>query len=300
MKLNVDSFRVPARSRDPLGAHEPGDAGPFRSRQRGEAYLEQQLQQLQALQERLFADGRYALLLVLQAMDAGGKDSLVEHVMHAVNPQGIHVVPFKVPSDEEIAHDFLWRASKALPRKGEIVVFNRSYYEEVLVVRVHPELLERQKVPGRAGRRLWNERFDDIRAFERHLARSGTVVRKVFLHLSQDQQAKRMLARLTDPAKNWKFQAGDLAERERWADYMYAYRQALSATSSRHAPWYAVPADHKWFARAVVARMLVETLESLNLSFPELAPRDLQAMERAVADLGGRRRARGRGSRKTA
>jgi len=193
-----------------------------------------------------------------------------------------------VPTEEDVAHDFLWRAAKALPRRGEIAVFNRSYYEDVLVVRVHPELLERQRLPRKAvGDDIWEERFEDICTFERHLAREGTVIRKVFLHLSKDEQRQRLLARLTDPTKNWKFEAKDLAERERWNAYMRAYRDALSATSTRHAPWYAVPADHKWFARAIVARMLVETLESLKLRFPELPPRDRAAMERTVEALGG-------------
>jgi PPK2 family polyphosphate:nucleotide phosphotransferase len=290
MNVTVDSFRVPTGSRDPLGLHEPADTRPFRSKPRAETYLEQQLQRLRDLQERLYADGRYALLLVLQGMDASGKDSLIGHVMRGVNPQGIRVVPFKVPSDEDVAHDFLWRASKALPRKGEIAVFNRSYYEDVLVVRVHPDLLDRQKLPrAHPGRRLWNERFEDIRAFERHLERGGTVVRKVYLHLSEREQRERLLARLTDPTKNWKFEAKDLAERACWADYMHAYGEALSATSTRHAPWYAVPADRKWFARAVVARMLVDTLESLDLRYPRLPPRDRDAVERAIAELGDQR-----------
>ena len=295
MKVDIDSFRVREGSRDPFGAQAPADTRPFRSKQPAEIDLAQQLQRLPELQERFYADGRYALLLVVQGMDAGGKDSLVEHVMHGVNPQGIRVVPFKVPSQEDVAHDFLWRAAKALPRKGEIAVFNRSYYEDVIVVRVHPDLLERQRVPSEAvDEGFWNDRFDDIRAFERHLVRSGTVIRKVFLHVSREEQRKRLLARLTDPKKNWKFEAKDLAERECWKDYMHAYREALSATSTRHAPWYAVPADHKWFVRAVVARMLVGTLESLDLRYPQLPPRDLHAMERAVADLRGRPPARGR------
>ena len=285
-RIDSRSFQVAPRSRDPLGPRDAGDTRPFRSKQQGEAYLEHQLGRLFELQARLYADGRYALLLVLQAMDAGGKDSLIGHVMRGLNPQGTRVVSFKVPSDEDVAHDFLWRAAKVLPAKREIAVFNRSYYEDVLVVRVHPELLERQMLARhQAGDRIWNERFEDIRAFERHLARSGTIVRKVFLHVSRDEQRRRLLARLTDPSKNWKFSAADLRERERWKDYAHAYRDALSATSTDDAPWYAIPADHKWFARAVVARMLVETLESLDLRYPKLPPSELAAMERAVEDL---------------
>ena len=226
-------------------------------------------------------------------MDAGGKDSLIGHVMRGLNPQGTRVVSFKVPSDEEVAHDFLWRTVQPLPRRGEIAVFNRSYYEEVLVVRVHPDLLQRQKLPRHlVNDHLWAERFDDIRAFEQHLVRNGTVIRKVCLHLSKDEQRQRLLDRLTDPAKNWKFSPGDLAERERWDDYCDAYRRALSATSTRHAPWYAIPADHKWFARAIVARMLVETLESLDLRYPKLPPAQVEALERAISDLRGPKPAR--------
>lgn len=294
MKLDIDAFRVRPDARDPFGDHAPDDTRPFRSKPRAEIFLEQQLGRLFDLQGRLYADGRYALLLVVQAMDAAGKDSLIGHVMRGLNPQGTRVTSFKVPSDEEAAHDFLWRAVKALPRKGEIAVFNRSHYEDVLVVRVHPEILERQKIARhQVTDRLWDERFQDIRAFEQHLVRSGTIVRKVFLHVSGEEQRRRLLGRLTDPAKNWKFSAADVREGERWKDYMRAYRDALSATSTAQAPWYAVPADRKWFARAVVARMLVETLESLDLRYPKLPPPEVKALERAVAELkGGRRRAR--------
>lgn len=291
-RVDIRSFQVPSGSRDPFGAHDPDDTRSFRSKQQGEAYLERQLGRLFELQSRLYADGRYALLLVLQGMDAGGKDSLIGHVMRGLNPQGTRVVSFKVPSDEDVAHDFLWRAVKALPAKRETVVFNRSYYEDVLVVRVHPELLERQMLARHlVGDRIWKERFEDIRAFEQHLARSGTIVRKVFLHVSRDEQRRRLLARLIDPSKNWKFSAADLRERERWKDYVSAYRDALAATSTDHAPWYAIPADHKWFVRAIVARMLVETLESLDLRYPKLPPTEVAAMERAIADLKGEQRA---------
>jgi PPK2 family polyphosphate:nucleotide phosphotransferase len=290
MKINTASFRVPAGARNPLRVFKPGDTHPFRSKQQAEAHLERQLSRLFELQERLYADGRYALLVVLQAMDAGGKDSLIGHAMRGLNPQGTRVVSFKVPSEEEVAHDFLWRATKALPRKGEIAVFNRSYYEDVIVVRVHPEHLERQRLANHlVGPHIWEERFEDIRGFEQHLTRSGTVVCKFFLNLSKDEQARRMRDRLADASKNWKFSVGDLAERERWADYMHAYAHALSATSTRNAPWYAVPADHKWCTRAIVAHILVETLESLNLRYPKLAPAELAQMERAVAELGGKR-----------
>ncbi len=293
MKVDVGAFAVTAGSRDPLAA-SASDTKPFRSKQDAEEYLEKQLARLLDLQGQLYADGRYALLLVLQGMDGSGKDSLIGHVMRGLNPQGTSVTSFKVPSDEEVAHDFLWRAVKALPRKGQIAVFNRSYYEEVIVVRVHPEVLERQKLPQPPGTRFWHERFEDIRCFEQHLDRSGTIVCKIFLHLSKEEQQRRLLARLTDSSKNWKFSAAELAERERWHDYAQAYRSALAATSTPRAPWYVVPADHKWFVRAVVARILVETLEALDLQYPKLPASQVAAMERAVADLKGRLPATGR------
>jgi len=296
-RLDIHSFQVRAGARDPLEGREPDDTRPFRSQEQAEAYLERQLGRLFELQATLYADGRYALLLVLQAMDAAGKDSLITHVMRGLNPQGTRVVPFKVPSDEDVAHDFLWRAAKVLPAKGEITVFNRSYYEEVLVVRVHPEWLDRQRLARHlVTDRIWEERYEDIRGFERHLERGGTVVRKVFLHVSKAEQERRFLARLDDPSRNWKFSAGDLRERERWKEYMHAYREALCATNTDHAPWYIVPADHKWMARAIVARMLIETLESLDLRYPKLKPSQVAELERAVEDLKGGRQASHRGA----
>ena len=294
--LDVRAFQARSGVHDPLCDCDPADTGPFRSKEQAEAYLDRQLGRLFDLQAALYADGRYAVLLVLQAMDAAGKDGLIAHVMRDLNPQGTRVVSFKVPSDEDVAHDFLWRATKSLPAKGEIAVFNRSYYEDVLIVRVHPDLLERQKLARHlVTDRIWEERFEDIRAFERHLERGGTIVRKVFLHVSKAEQERRLLARLQDATKNWKFSAADLRERERWKDYQHAYREALSATSTDHAPWYVVPADHKWMARCVVARMLVETLESLGLVYPKLRRAQVAELERAVEDLkASGRPARGR------
>ena len=208
---------------------------------------------------------------MFQALDAAGKDSAIEHVMSGVNPQGCHVVSFKAPSHEELDHDYLWRCHRQLPERGKIGIFNRSWYEEVLVVRVHPEILARQRLPRAvAGEALWKERFEDIRAFERHLARSGTVVRKFYLHMSKKQQKKRFLKRLSEPAKNWKFSAKDVLERAHWREYMDAYEDMIRKTSSEEAPWYVVPADNKWYTRIVVADAVVDALESLELKFPKL------------------------------
>jgi PPK2 family polyphosphate:nucleotide phosphotransferase len=202
--------------------------------------------------------------------------------MSGLNPQGTEVYSFKRPSEEELDHDYLWRAGKALPERGRIGIFNRSYYEEVLVVRVHPEVLGNEKLPPSVVTRdIWKERFEDISGFERYLARNGTVIRKCFLHVSKEEQRRRLLERLDEPAKNWKFQIGDLAERERWDDYMRAYEQALSKTSTKHAPWFIVPADHKWFTRLVIAEILIEALESLDLQFPKLSKAQLEALAEA-------------------
>ena len=218
------------------------------------------------------------MLLIFQAMDAAGKDSAIKHVMSGLNPQGTDVHSFKRPSEEELDHDYLWRSVKALPERGRIGIFNRSHYEEVLVVRVHPEILERQKLPAPlVTRRLWRERFEDINAFERHLSRNGVVIRKFFLHVSKAEQRRRFLERLDDPAKNWKFSAGDLDERDRWRDYMRAYEDVLSQTSTDEAPWFIVPADHKWFTRVVIADLVVDALQSLKLALPKLSKEEESA-----------------------
>jgi len=222
------------------------------------------------LQEKLYAEDQWALLLIFQGMDAAGKDSAIRHVMSGVSPQGTDVHAFKQPSAEELDHDFFWRAVKALPARGRIGIFNRSYYEDVLVVRIHQPLLEAQKLPrSLLTRRIWKERFEDINAFERHLWRNGTIVRKFYLHVSKREQERRLLARLDSPAKNWKFSTADLVERAQWKAYRDAYADALAETSRPHAPWYVIPADHKWFVRALVAEIIVDTLEQLNLSFPK-------------------------------
>jgi PPK2 family polyphosphate:nucleotide phosphotransferase len=237
---------------------------------RAQAMLRRNLDELAEAQALLWADDRRSLLVVLQAMDAAGKDGTIKHVMSGVNPQGCQVVGFKQPSAEELDHDFLWRCARRLPERGRIGIFNRSYYEEVLVVRVHPELLEKQKLPpGKRGKPLWKARYESIKAFERHLVRSGTVVLKFFLHVSKAEQKKRFLERLDRPDKHWKFSAADVAERAHWDEYMEAYEDALGATSTSWAPWYVIPADRKWITRAVVADVIATTLRGLDLRHPE-------------------------------
>ena len=252
------------------------------------ALLAEGVKRLSALQERLYADHTYAILIILQALDAAGKDSVIKHVMSGVNPQGCEVHPFKVPSQLELDHDFLWRASLALPRRGHIGIFNRSYYEEVLVVRVHKELLERQGLPPKfITDKIWQERLQDINSFELHLARNGIVPIKFFLHVSKEEQQKRLLERIDDPAKQWKFNAGDVGERKLWDQFMAAYGDMIRATATADAPWYVVPADHKWFTRLVVAAAIVERLEEIDPKFPtldEAALRDLQAVRAALTN----------------
>jgi PPK2 family polyphosphate:nucleotide phosphotransferase len=250
------------------------------------ALLEEDADQLGELQERLYAEDKWAVLIVLQGMDTAGKDGVIEHVMAGVNPQGCIVHSFKAPSAEEIDHDFLWRSAIRLPERGRIGIFNRSHYEEVLVVRVHPELLARQKLPpSLTGKEIWKYRFKSIRSFERHLARNGTIVLKFFLHLSMEEQRQRLLARLDEPAKRWKFSAGDIAERKLWDKYMAAYEDAIRATSRDHAPWYVVPADSKPFARLVVARAIVDALSRLDLKYPTVGGGELKEMQKIKAAL---------------
>jgi len=235
-----------------------------------EAMMAKDIDLLRDLQERLYAQNQWALLIVLQGMDAAGKDGAIKHAMAGLNPLGVDVYPFKAPSPDELDHDFLWRAAMRLPARGDIGIFNRSYYEDVVVVRVHPDILERQRIPKQLiGKDIWRQRFNDIRAFERHLTRNGTVVLKFFLNISKEEQRKRLLARLDEPAKAWKFSMGDIAERRLWNKYMAAYEDAIRATSRPQAPWYVVPADHKWFARFVVSRVVIATLDGLRLQFPK-------------------------------
>jgi PPK2 family polyphosphate:nucleotide phosphotransferase len=231
------------------------------------------------LQDVLYAQDRWAILLIFQAMDAAGKDGAIKHVMSGINPQGCQVTSFKSPSSEELDHDYLWRCIKALPERGRIGIFNRSYYEETLVVRVHPEFLAGQKLPKQCvSKEIWKERFEDIGNFERYLTRNGTVVRKFFLHVSKDEQKKRFLERLDNPDKNWKFSANDATERGFWDKYMEAYEETIRETATEDAPWYVVPADHKWFTRVIVAAAIIEALASLELHYPEVSPAKKQEL----------------------
>lgn len=280
--MNVDRFRVRRGDRAALARHRPDERGPFASKDAVHDRLKQGIERLERRQELLYAQQEYSLLLIFQGLDAAGKDSAIKHVMSGVNPLGTEVHAFKAPSAEERAHDFLWRDVRALPARGRIGLFNRSYYEEVLVVRVHPDVLAAQHLPaGLVTRHIWQERFDDINAFERHLWRSGTVIRKFFLYISRAEQRRRLLARLDDPAKNWKFSPADVVEREKWRAYLRAYRDAIAATSTTHAPWYVIPADHKWFAHVLIAEIIVQTLDGLDLSFPTLSAAQRNALREA-------------------
>lgn len=264
-------FRIQAPRDFRLKRCDPGDTRGFKSKEAARERLSKGIERLSALQERLYAQDRWAVLLIFQAMDAAGKDSTIEHVMTGLNPQGCQVFSFKAPSHEELDHDFLWRTTRALPERGRIGVFNRSYYEEVLVVRVHPELLAAQRLPPElVADDVWKERFRSINAFERHLVRNGTLVLKFFLHVSKEEQRRRFLARLDEPGKNWKFALSDVQERQHFEAYMQAYEDLIRHTSTELAPWHVVPADHKWFTRMAVAEAVVSALERLKLDFPEV------------------------------
>ena len=264
-------YRVTKGKRFRLAGHDPGDTHGIKSEQKGEArtLLARGIEWLAQQQEKLYAQDRWGVLLVFQAMDAAGKDSTIKHVMSGVNPQGVHVTSFKAPSSEELDHDFMWRCVKALPERGCIGIFNRSYYEEGLVVRVHKEFLAKQKLPPQLlTKGVWKERYEDIASFERYLARNGYLILKFFLHVSRDEQKKRFLERLDEPEKNWKFAPGDVKERNYWDDYMKAYEDTIRHTAAAHAPWYIVPADNKWFTQLVVAVAIVQGIEQLALRFP--------------------------------
>jgi PPK2 family polyphosphate:nucleotide phosphotransferase len=287
-------FRVPPGRRVRLKDHDSGWAqtkelkglGKDFIKERAREVLEQNLADLAEAQELLYADDRHAVLIVLQAMDAAGKDGTIKHVMSGVNPQGCQVFSFKKPSAEELDHNFLWRYMRCLPEKGRIGIFNRSYYEDVLVVKVHPELLDGQKLPpGKRGKSFWEARYEDINAFERHLVRNGTLILKFFLNVSREEQKRRFLERLDRPEKHWKFSASDLAERGHWDDYMKAYEEAFGATSTDWAPWYIVPADHKWGTRAVIADILTSSIRSLDLRYPEVTKEQRAALAEARTRL---------------
>jgi PPK2 family polyphosphate:nucleotide phosphotransferase len=288
----IDRCRVRPGGSFRLKDHDPGwkgdgDASKEDRKRFAAEVLAESTAALAKDQDRFYADDRHALLVVLQAMDAAGKDGTIRHVMSGVNPQGCEVTSFKVPTAQELDHNYLWRYTCRLPARGMIGIFNRSYYEEVLVVRVHPELVERQRIPGaKLDERFWKDRFEDINAFERHLSRNGTKIVKFFLNISKGEQKKQLLERLDDPAKHWKFNLGDVDERARWDDYMAAYEEAIGATSTDEAPWYVIPADHKWASRALVASILARTIESLDPQLPEVTDaqrRDLEEGRRRLA-----------------
>jgi PPK2 family polyphosphate:nucleotide phosphotransferase len=276
----IDLFRVPTNGKVRLKDFDPGwkqsvefeNLGKDAIKERAKEVLAQNLADLAEAQDLLYADDRYAVLIVLQAMDAAGKDGTIKHVMSGVNPQGCQVFSFKKPSAEDLDHNFLWRYSKSLPERGRIGIFNRSYYEDVLVVKVHPELIGREipRKKGKLGKKFWEQRYEDINAFERHLVRNGTLILKFFLNVSRDEQKARFLERLSRPEKHWKFSASDLAERGYWDDYMGAYEDALAATSTKSAPWYVIPADNKWVTRAVVADIITTSIRGMDLKYPEV------------------------------
>jgi PPK2 family polyphosphate:nucleotide phosphotransferase len=280
--MRADRYRVDHDRKFRLRDHDPGDRGGLRDKKEARERLTAGCDRLRELQDMLYAQDRYALLLIFQAMDAAGKDSAIKHVMSGLNPQGCQVFAFKSPSEEELDHDFLWRTTRALPERGRIGVFNRSYYEEVLIVRVHPPILRRQKLPERlVTDRIWQERFESINDFERHLTRNGTVVRKFFLNVSREEQRRRFLARLDEPEKNWKFALADVEERKHWDRYMEAYEEMIRHTASADAPWYVVPADTKWYTRVVVSDAIVDALESLDLHYPQVDEAKRRELEEA-------------------
>src|SRR5262245_15412784 len=287
----VQRFRVDKPEKFQLSKQDPGDtAGLDINKKEAKDFLAEGTDRLCDLQERLYAQDRWAVLLVFQAMDAAGKDSAIKHVMSGVNPQGCQVVSFKAPTSEELDHDYLWRALRMLPERGRIGIFNRSYYEDVLIAKVVPGIVEGSKIPRNLiTKRLWDERYEDIRAVERYLARNGTLIRKFFLYVSKDEQRKRFQERLDKPEKNWKFNLDDLATRDNWGGYMNAYQDAIRETATEDAPWFVVPADRKWFTRLVVAGAVIDALESLDLKFPKVDAeqrKDLEAGRARLAEGG--------------
>jgi PPK2 family polyphosphate:nucleotide phosphotransferase len=281
-------YRVESGARFSLGRFRPADTGPFAS---GDEMLARALtaratDRLAELQDKLYAQDRWALLVLVQGMDAAGKDTAIREVMSGVNPQGCQVFAFKKPSEEELDHDFLWRCTRCFPERGRIGIFNRSYYEEVLVARVHPEVLERQKLPPQlVTKRIWQERFEDIRALERYATRQGIVVRKFFLNVSKAEQKRRLIGRIDVAGKNWKFRLGDVGLRKHWPAYQRAFEDAIRATATKQAPWYIVPADNKWYTRLVIGAAIVDALEELKLEYPKLSPAERRALAAARRSL---------------
>ena len=282
----VKPYRIDDGKKFRLKDIDPGDTGHLHSKEHAVELLQRGISEMADQQDKLYAQDRWAVLLIFQAMDAAGKDGAIKHVMSGINPQGCQVYSFKAPSAEELSHDPLWRCIVRLPQRGRIGIFNRSYYEEVLVVRVHPELLKNERVPPKMiDKHLWKVRFEGINHFEEYLHRNGVIIRKFFLHLSKQEQKQRFLARLDHPEKNWKFSAADVRERECWDDYQTAYEDMIVHTATKHAPWYVVPADNKWFTRTVVAAAIVETLQGLNLKYPKVDTEKRKELKAAAAAL---------------
>ncbi len=287
----IDQFRVPPGKRVRLKDFDPaweGDPGVPKSTRKEQAkkLLSEDLTELASAQELLYAADSWSVLLIFQAMDAAGKDSTIKHVMSGVNPQGVQVYSFKHPSAEELDHNFLWRCARVLPERGRIGIFNRSYYEEVLIVKVHPELIAAQKIPdAKVDKQFWKQRYEDINSFEQHLSRNGTLILKFFLHVSKEEQRQRFLDRINEPNKHWKFSASDLAERGFWKEYRTAYEEMLTATSTKHAPWFVVPADHKWVSRTMVAAVVTRQIASLKLRYPEVTDKQRQQIAEAKSQL---------------
>jgi PPK2 family polyphosphate:nucleotide phosphotransferase len=280
------TFTVTKGENFKLSDIDPKDTGPLKDKAQAERLLQLQRDRLGELQEKLYAQNQWAVLLIFQAMDAAGKDGTIAHVMHGIDPHGCEVHSFKAPTAEELDHDYLWRCMKRLPERGRIGIFNRSYYEEALIVRVHPEILRGEHLPEKCFTpNIWEERFTDMRNFEHYLTNNGVVVRKFFLHVSKGEQRKRFLKRLDEPEKNWKFSASDVAERKHWDAYQSAYEQVVINTATKRAPWCVVPADHKWFTRLMVAAAVIDTLESLDLSFPKVNPKRREEIKAAAESL---------------
>jgi PPK2 family polyphosphate:nucleotide phosphotransferase len=283
-------YRIESGKGFRLKDFDPESTGHFRQKEHTQEMLDRGIEEMADLQDKLYAQDLWAVLLIFQAMDAAGKDGAIKHVMSGVNPQGCQVFSFKAPSPEDLNHDFLWRTSKCLPERGHIGIFNRSYYEEVLVVRVHPEILKKERVPpSLMGKDLWQERFGDIRNFEKYLSHNGIVVRKFFLHVSKKEQKRRFLERLETPEKNWKFSTADVHERQSWDDYASAYEEMIAETATKHAPWYVVPADNKWYTRVVVAAAIVDTLKDLKLAYPSVDAEKKKLLQQAKAQLEGKK-----------
>jgi PPK2 family polyphosphate:nucleotide phosphotransferase len=295
--MDSEDFKVPSGKKVSLKDFDPtwvpkwakkkeDEEGKKTGKEEALDILEANTQKLIEMQELFWASHSYSILIILQGMDAAGKDSVIRHVLSGVNPQGCQVTAFKTPSEEELDHDFLWRNVKALPEKGSIGIFNRSYYEDVLIVKVRPEVLEKEKLPSEVqGKQFWSQRYEDINMFERHLTRSGTLVLKFFLHVSKEEQKQRFIKRLDDPKKNWKFSATDLSERSKWGDYMDAYEEMVNGTSTEWAPWYIIPADKKWVSHASVSEILLSQIKGLDLKYPALSKEQKDALEKAKSEL---------------